>query len=186
MSASLVQLHSKARRAIESGESKFREAAELLAKAAKLGATQRQSAKAIGKSPAWVNKLLTWRDGGYKDTPFGPQSKAKRAAAVKATKQPMTAEQAQAMTARANAERAKAEAAKARAEAAARMFAPPTKTIPQGARDLLLKALRALASERTAERASAALLVENARARLNLTWDELIVPADSAELADAA
>jgi hypothetical protein len=41
----------------------------------------------------------------------------------------------------------------------------------------LIKALRALASDRAAERASAAAIVENQRARLNLTWDELIVPA---------
>ena len=179
MSASLVQLHSKARRAIEPGESKLREATEYLAQAQKLGGTQRQSAKAIGKSPTWVNKLLKWRDAGYKETPFGPQSKAKRAAAVKATKQPMT-------EARANAERAKAEAAKARAEAVARIFGPAIKTIPIGARTLLIKALRSLAADSAAERASAALIVENARARLNLTWDELIVPAESAELSNAA
>jgi hypothetical protein len=58
------KLHNQARQAIESGESKFRDAAEYLAKAEKLGATQRQSA--IGKSVMWVNGLLKWRNGGYK------------------------------------------------------------------------------------------------------------------------
>jgi hypothetical protein len=63
----------------------FRAAAEYLAEARKLGATQRQSAKAIGKSLAWVNRLLKWREGGCKDTPFGPQFQgAQRAARVQA------------------------------------------------------------------------------------------------------
>jgi hypothetical protein len=186
MSASLVQLHSKARRAIESGESKLREAAEYLAQAQKLGATQRQSAKAIGKSPAWVNALLKWRQGDYKEHCAFPRDRRVKRVQAAEQKRPMTAEQAQALTAKANAERAKAEAAKARAEAAARMFPPPTKTIPQGARDLLLKALLALASERAPERAAAALIVESQRARLNMKWDELLVPAASSEFADAA
>ena len=51
------KLHDKARRAIEAGEEKFRDAAEYLAEAQKLGASQRQSAKAIGMSPAWVSAL---------------------------------------------------------------------------------------------------------------------------------
>jgi phage shock protein A len=41
-SASVDKLHDKARRAIESGEEKFRDAAEYLAEAQKLGAFQRQ------------------------------------------------------------------------------------------------------------------------------------------------
>ena len=49
---SIATLHDKARRAVEAGEHKFREAAECLAAAKRLGATQRQSAKAIGKSAA--------------------------------------------------------------------------------------------------------------------------------------
>jgi hypothetical protein len=193
MSAIIDKLHHKARSAIESGEDKFREAAEYLAEALELGATQRQSAKAINKSPAWVNALLKWRNGGYRNTPFGPQSKARRASAVQAPKRPPTsAEQAQAQTARANAERATAEAQrakaeatkaqaefqKARAEAAARMFGAETKRIPKRAREELLKALRMLGSEHAGERASAALIVERQRARLNMAWDELIVPAE--------
>jgi hypothetical protein len=53
------------------------------------------------------------------------------------------------------------------------------RTVPDSARQLLIKALCALASERIAERASAALIAENQRARPNLTWDELIVPAEA-------
>ena len=199
MSASIDKLHHKARRAIESGEDKFREAAEYLAEAKKLGATQRQSAKAIGKSPAWVNALLKWKAAGYKETPFGPQSKVKRAS-VQAPEQkavsrkPMTTEQALLETAKAEAQKAKAEAAKAqaefqksRAEAVAKMFGAETKRIPNKSRQPLIKALRMLGSERAAERASAALIVENQRARLNLTWDDLIVPAElENELSEAA
>ena len=44
-----------------------------------------------------------------------------------------------------------------------------------------------LGSEHAAERASAALIVERQRARLNLTWDDLIVPAEvENELSEAA
>jgi hypothetical protein len=174
------QLHGKARHAIASGESKLREAAEYLAMARGLGASQRQSAKAIGKSVAWVNLLLKWRDRGFKETPFGPQSKAKRTAeharrtaVAKATKQPTGAERV-----------ARLEFQRARAEAVAKMFGPSVKTIPDDARALLVKALRALASDRAAERASAALIVENQRARLNMSWEELLVPAaDSLDVA---
>jgi hypothetical protein len=190
MNASIDRLHDKARRAITSSEDKLREAAEYLWKAKQLGASQRQTAKAIGKSPAWVNRLLKWRDRGYPDTPFGPQAKTKRANAVQATKRsPATPEQAQAQTAKANAERAKAEAQraksefqKARALAAAEMFASETKRIPGKGRQLLIRALKMLSSGRAAERANAALIVENQRARLNLAWGDLIVPADASEV----
>lgn len=114
------------------------------------------------------------------------EHRAKRVSRDTGSRSPLTTEHAQAMTARADAERAEAEASKARAEAVAKMFGPSIKAIPVGARELLIKALGSLASESAAERASAALIVENARARLNLTWDDLLVPADSAELADAA
>jgi hypothetical protein len=178
----IAKLHDKARRAIAAGEGSFRQAAEYLAEARKQGATQRQSAKAIGKSPAWVNRLLKWRSGGYRETPFGPQSKAKRAAvqSPKQARRPMTAEEALA-------QKAQAEFQTARAEAVARMFGTDSKRIPNGARTELLKALDMLGSEHAAERASAALIVERQRARLNLTWDELIVPAETEnELSDAA
>jgi len=71
---SVDKLHDQARRAIESGEEKFRDAAEYLAEAQKLGASQRQSAKAIGMSPAWVNALLKWRRSGYRDRCPFPRS----------------------------------------------------------------------------------------------------------------
>jgi hypothetical protein len=162
----IAMLHDKARRAVDAGEHKFREAAECLAAARKLGATQRQSAKAINKSAGWVNGLLRWRKAGYKGTPFGPQSKAQRARvqSVKQSRRPMTTEEALAM--------------RARAEAVTAMFGVGTKRIPAAARAELLKALRMLSSDHAAERASAALIAERQRARLNLTWDDLLVPAE--------
>ena len=178
----IAKLHDKARRAIAAGEGSFRQAAEYLAEARKQGATQRQSAKAIGRSPAWVNTLLKWQASGFKDTPFGPQSKAKRAAvqSPKQARRPTTAEEALA-------QKALAEFQTARAVAVAKMFGVETKRVPKGARKELLKALAMLGSEHAAERASAALIVERQRARLNLTWDELIVPAEvENELSDAA
>jgi hypothetical protein len=77
---------------------------------------------------------------------------------------------------------AKAEKQKARAEAVVRMFSPAaTKGIPGAMRLGLIQALRRLASESAAERAEAAVAVERERARLNMEWDALIVPAEVAE-----
>ena len=60
-----------------------------------------------------------------------------------------------------------ANAMRARAEAVARLFPPPIKTIPNESRAALIAALNACASP----------LVEIVRKRLNLTWDDLIIPA---------
>jgi hypothetical protein len=61
------------------------------------------------------------------------------------------------------------------------------KTVHSGPRDLLVKALGMLGSEHAGERASAALIVEKQRARLGMTWDELIIPAEAeVDLDDAA
>jgi len=120
----VVELLKRAKSSIRGGETMLRRAAEDLASARKLGASQRQIAEAVGKSAAWVNRLLKWRENDYRDeTPFGPQAKAsrKRGHRVQATKHSnkttSTSEQAQATAERARAETAKAEAAKAEAEA---------------------------------------------------------------------
>lgn len=68
-----------------------------------------------------------------------------------------------------------AEAMKARAEAVARLFPPPTRTIPEAARAELIAALRML----TKSRDTAAVLVERQRARLNMSWSDLLVPSDA-------
>lgn len=179
----IAKLHDKAKRAVQAGEHKFREAAEALAEAKKLGATQQQSAKAIGRSQSWVAQLLAWRKGGYKGGAFdrSHRSRISRANNPKPkARQPMT-------EAEASAQKAQAEFQTARAVAVAKMFGVQTKRVPDGARKELLKVLAMLDSEHAAERASAALIVERQRARLNLSWDDLIVPAEAeSELSDAA
>jgi hypothetical protein len=61
------------------GKARLRDAAEAIATARQEeGATQREIAKRVGRSPAWVNRLLKWRERGYPDTAFGPASQAFR------------------------------------------------------------------------------------------------------------
>jgi hypothetical protein len=85
-----AELLSRAKVAIEDGERSLRDAAEALALAHKdFDATQREIAAAVGKSAAWVNRLLQWQKEGCPGTPFGPGSKTSRARRkrVQATKQ---------------------------------------------------------------------------------------------------
>jgi hypothetical protein len=131
MSDRLADLLDRAKRAIKSGEASLRIAAECIAKAQARGATQRQTAEAVGKSAAWVNQLLKWRSDGYKDaTPFGP-AKAQQRAKFRQSEQekpkprPVTTDEqarveqarAEAAAERARAERAKHERKRAEAEA---------------------------------------------------------------------
>jgi hypothetical protein len=75
----VTELLIRAKKAIESGHASLRDAAEAIAAAQQQGATQRRIADAVGKSPAWVNRLSQWRRGGYRDdTAFGPTAKAAR------------------------------------------------------------------------------------------------------------
>jgi hypothetical protein len=82
-----AQLLNRAKTLIEAGERSLRkglqslhDAAEALAIAKEEhGASQREMAKFVGKSLGWVNALLQWRLGGYKETsPFGPTTKKGR------------------------------------------------------------------------------------------------------------
>lgn len=175
----IAKLLTDARRAIAAGESSLRKAAELIAKAQEAGATQRQIAERIGKSQSWISQLLAWRKSGYKGGAFERSHKARmisRANKPKATRRPLTTEEALA-------QRAQAEFQKTRALAVAAMFGPESKRIPSGARKELLAALKMLAKSRD----TAAVLVERQRARLNLDWSDLIVAAEiEDELSEAA
>jgi hypothetical protein len=75
---SIRDLMDRAKGHIEAGESHMHQAADDVAAAHKLGATQREIAKAVNKSVGWVNGLLQWRQGGYQETAFGPAVKASR------------------------------------------------------------------------------------------------------------
>jgi hypothetical protein len=68
-------LFKRAKAAIGSGETSrnisYRDAAEDIYQACRLeGVTHRKAAKAVGKSPAWINGLLKWKEGGYVGAPF--------------------------------------------------------------------------------------------------------------------
>jgi hypothetical protein len=161
---SVTKLLTEAKRAIAAGESHLRKAAELIVKARTAGATQRQIAERVGKSQSWISQLLAWRKSGYKGGAFERSHKARtisRANQSRATShRPMTTEEAEAM--------------RARAVAVAAMFGAESKRIPAAARKEFLTALAMLAKSRD----TAAVLVERQRARLNLTWDDLLVPAE--------
>jgi hypothetical protein len=74
-----AELFSRAKNAIEAGDQSLREAADALALAQEdFDTTQREIAEAVGKSAAWVNRLLRWRRESYPGSPFGPGSKAGR------------------------------------------------------------------------------------------------------------
>jgi hypothetical protein len=75
-----AELLSRAKTAIDKGETYARDAAEALALAVEdFKATQREIAESVGRSASWVNRLLKWRRSGYKEySPFGPTTKAGR------------------------------------------------------------------------------------------------------------
>jgi len=80
-----AELLKRAKAAIEAGEQSLHDAAETLALAQEdFGATQREIATAVGRSASWVNRLLKWRQSGYKDnSPFGPTTTAGRVSHAK-------------------------------------------------------------------------------------------------------
>jgi hypothetical protein len=85
-----AELFDRAKTAIEAGESSLRDAANAVALAEHdFNATQREIAQAVGKSVAWVNRLLQWQREGCQGTPFGPASKEgrERRKGVQATEQ---------------------------------------------------------------------------------------------------
>ena len=169
--ATIAKLHDKAKSGHCSGRRQLSAGRRYLAAARERARHSAQSAKAIGKSPAGLITFLKWRSGGYRETPFEPavESEARHFQSTKQPKRrPMTAEEALA-------QKAQAEFQTERAEAVTAMFGAGTKRIPAAARAELLKALRMLVGSRR-RRASAALIVERQRARLNLTWNDLLVP----------
>jgi hypothetical protein len=113
-----ANLLSRAKDLIEAGDQSFHDAAETLALVREdFKASQREIAEAIGKSPAWVNRLLQWRRQGFVGTPFGPGSKARRERqkSVQAPEQPAPSK-IDADSAEASAEKRKTECVKREAE----------------------------------------------------------------------
>jgi hypothetical protein len=120
-------------------------------------------------------------------------SEQARAAAARAQAEQAKAEarkaKADAAKAKADAAKAKAEARKAEAEENTRMHeafyaafgGAEKRELHSGARQILVKALGMLGSDQFGERAAAAVVVEKQRAKLGMTWDELIVSAAETE-----
>jgi hypothetical protein len=119
--ASIAEHLSLAKRDIASGDKSFQSAAEHIAAAIALGSTQRDAAATVGKSVAWINRVLKWKDSGFAASgPFTEDNKQKRRRAFSQTKHQTAFSQTKhsKSEARAKADQAKAEAAKAKAEAA--------------------------------------------------------------------
>lgn len=178
------ELLERAKRTIDSAIISLRPAAEDIAAARDLGATQREIAAAVGMSLGWVNALLKWRRNGYQDsTPFG------RPRLV----QPLNKSDAQ-MDIDVSSSNVSASADPIAVAASAGPHSPHLDT-PRGPdnpeernltetdRARLVKALGLLGSDQAGERENAALAAERLRQGLQLTWDQLIVPAgDSSDV----
>jgi nucleoid-associated protein YgaU len=131
--------------------------------------------------------------GKKSDAASDARTEAAKAAAAKAradadkAKADAAKAKADAQKAKADAERAKAEArtAKANERAKAHSFQGSfesvfgIKAVNERSRSLLVKTLGMLGSDQAGERATAALMVEKQRTQLSMTWDELIIPAET-------
>jgi hypothetical protein len=175
-------------------EPSWRAATEDMAAAKAKGATQRQIAESVGKSAAWVNRLLRWRRSGYQDdTPFGRQSKASRprAKGVQATERrqqlfrdraPNPCTLTRAVDSFAPDQIGSDDLAPlAESEIDTRAEAISTGGISASQRHDLIERLEMLACAKPMIRAKLALNVEKRRAELGLTWDQLIIPANGAD-----
>jgi hypothetical protein len=149
-----------AKREIAGGEKQLRLAAEHIAAAEEKGTSQREIAFAVGKSAAWVNRLLQWRRSGYLDSnPFGAQSRESRS-------------------------RAQGQAPN-RSKISRRLNSIRYRKLQSGPRQRLIGLLGMLGSKNVNERASAAAKVEDHRLALNMSWDELIVQTIETDSAEA-
>ena len=76
-----AEVLSRAKVAVETGETPCVIAARLACAHQDFHASQREIGRAIGRSASWVNRLLQWRRSAYKQrSPFGPTTRAGRAA----------------------------------------------------------------------------------------------------------
>ena len=77
---SKIDLIAETKALVVSTDNTLRQIADNLARMQKdFCMTQRDIAAEIGKSAAWVNRLLTWRNEGFpEDTPFGGTERRKR------------------------------------------------------------------------------------------------------------
>jgi hypothetical protein len=81
-----AEVLSRIKAAVDAGENLRRSAERLACAQQDFRASQREIARAVGRSASWVNRLLKWHGSGYKQSsPFGPTTRACRAARRKIT-----------------------------------------------------------------------------------------------------
>jgi hypothetical protein len=149
------------KQSIELGVSSFHDAAEFAFEAQELGVSQRELAVRAGKSAAWINALLKWREHGYPDdSPF--KNRRSIANAVQQTEHTP----------------AEDEVVDSQDNADAFGDNRSDATFSSVRRANLIEALEFLATERPGIRAKLALNVEKRRAELGLTWGQLLIPAE--------
>lgn len=189
------ELMRRAKRLIQVGDSlradSFRAAADAIALAFTLDEqlTQRKVALAVGKSAAWVNRLLKWREGGYVGAPFADQvvqglNKNKRLLeqallGAERVDNPETLDVRETTNRGGAQTEANIDGANDINVEIGERAAP--KKLPDHERARLIETLRFLATEPPRSRAAFALSLEKRRAMLGLTWDELLIPASSEE-----
>jgi len=79
--ATKAEVLSRAKAAIEAGESSHDTAERLAFAQQHFHASQREIGRAVGRSGSWVNRLLKWRRSRYnQSSPFGPTTRSGRAA----------------------------------------------------------------------------------------------------------
>jgi hypothetical protein len=165
-----------ARQAIASADRNLKSAAQFLAVAEEQGKTQRQMAEGVGKSAAWVNRLLQWRRDGFpEDTPFGAQSQERderhdervREQASDARSGPEQEPEPEQEAPRSRASRSRSRARRSRSRL--RFY--------EHDRTTLVRVLGKLGSEYDNEVLIAARKAEEIRQRLGLTWDDLVIAA---------
>jgi hypothetical protein len=78
--ATKAEVLSRAKAAIEAGESSHDTAEKLAFAQQHFHASQREIGRAVGRSGSWVNRLLKWRRSRYnQSSPFGPTTRSGRA-----------------------------------------------------------------------------------------------------------
>lgn len=178
----------QARLAIEAGEKNLKQAAEHLATAQEAGASQRDMAEAVGKSAAWVNRLLKWRETGYQgDTPFGPESKAKRERErVQATEQANDIWEDDKDQSDEDSETGREKSGENEVDRVSAVRSGKDKghkkstarvSLDEDLREQLIEALEGLRSMSPNQRAKAALAVTRLRRESGLLWKDLIIPS---------
>jgi hypothetical protein len=163
-----------AAKAVASSDRNLKSAAEYLAFAEKEGKTQREMAEGIGKSAAWVNGLLRWHREGYlEETPFGAQSQERDKRHDEQIRE-QEREQRSGPKHTSHSERKRKRSSRERTERELHV-----RGVSKAHRDTLVRVLGMLGSSHDNEALAAARKAEAMRARLSLTWDDLIVtPAE--------